>query len=125
MTAMPGLRFLALASSAALALAVLGCGGSEEPYYIPADHEIRPFAPPDEEELAAEEGAAEEAAELDDWGETGTEEPRPSAEPPAAAPAPAQPAPAKPAPAKPGKAARPATSAKPAEARTGSESRSQ
>jgi hypothetical protein len=118
---MSRLRFLAVASSAALALAVLGCGGSDEPYYIPADHEIRPFAPPDEEELAAEEGAAEEAAELDDWGESGTEEPRPSAEPPAAAPAAAQPA----APASPGKAAKPAKTAKPAEPKTGSESRSQ
>lgn len=63
---------LSLAVFGALALLV-GCGGSDEAYYIPTDHSIRPFAPPETEDLGGEDMEAEE----------------PAAEPaPAAAPAP-------------------------------------
>jgi hypothetical protein len=50
---------LSLAVFGAVALAQVGCGGSDEPYYIPTDHQVRPFAAPEAEELGDEE--AEEA----------------------------------------------------------------
>jgi len=115
------LRLFSVASLAALALAVLGCGGSDEKYYIPADTELRPFTPPEQDEL----GGDDEADGEGDWS---TEEPAAAGDAaPAAAPtAPAAVAPAAPAmpdkaarPSKAGKAARPE---KPAAAKPGPES---
>jgi hypothetical protein len=105
-------RLFSVAALAALALAA-GCGGSDEKYYIPADHQIRPFAEPEEDELAGDE---EEVLE-----DEGAAEPEaaPAAEPaaePAAAPAPAAVPEKKPA--KPGKKAGKAAKAKPASAKS-------
>lgn len=112
---MSRLRLFFIAPLAALALAGLGCGGSDEKYFIPADNELHPFTPPDEEELAG--GEAEAAAEDDDWsGDTPAAAPAAPAEPAAAAPPAAEPA----APAKPGKAAKPAKPAAPAKQGSGS-----
>lgn len=48
---------LSLAAFGAVALAQLGCGGSDETYYIPTDHQIRPFTAPEAEELGGDEDA--------------------------------------------------------------------
>jgi hypothetical protein len=107
---------LSFAALAALALAATGCGGSDEAYYIPADHQIRPFAEPEEDELTGEE---EEVLEDEEAAEPA--EAPPAAEPaaapePAAAAAPAA-APEK----KPGKSGkRGKAKAKPASAKSGS-----
>jgi len=103
---MPRFRLFLLA---ALALGLLGCGGSDEKYYIPADNELRPFAAPEEDELTGETEVEEPEEE-----ETAAE---PAAE--AASPAPA-PAAVEPAPGKPAKGAAPGKPAKPAKAGSGS-----
>jgi hypothetical protein len=55
--------------SFALALTVLcapviACGGSSKPYYIPASSPVKPFEPPEREDLLSEDD------DLDDWSET-------------------------------------------------------
>jgi hypothetical protein len=116
LTAMSRLRLFFIASLAGLTLAGSGCGGSDEKYLIPADSQLRPYTPPEEDELT---GEAEAAPEDEDWS---SDEPAGAAAPEAPA-APAETAPAAPAaepaavpakaakpgkPAKAGKAARPA-----------------
>jgi hypothetical protein len=107
LTAMSRLRLFFIASLAGLALAGPGCGGSDEKYLIPADSQLRPYTPPEEDELTG--GEAEAAPEDDDWS---SDEPAGAAAPAAPA-APAEAAPAAPA-AEP--AARPAKAAKPGKA---------
>ncbi len=128
---MSRLRLFFIAPLAALALAGPACGGSDEKYLIPADSQLRPFTPPEEEELTGSE--AEVAPEDDDWsGDEPAAAPGAPAAPAAAAPAaPAEPAapaaaakPGKPAkaakPGKAGKAAKPAKQAAPAKQDSGS-----
>lgn len=87
MAAMSQLRLSWAAAFAALAFVLLGCGGSDETYYIPADNQIRPFSPPD---TASGDAAGGDAAE-DDWGSTSDEGEAGSAAPaPAAAASPAE-----------------------------------
>lgn len=62
---MSRLRLFFIASLAGLALAGPGCGGSDEKYLIPADSQLRPYTPPEEDELTG--GEAEAAPEDDDW----------------------------------------------------------
>jgi hypothetical protein len=114
---MSRLRLFFIAPLAALALAGPGCGGSDEKYLIPADNQLHPFTPPEEEELNGAE--AEAAPDEDDWsGEAPAAAPDAPAAPAAAAPA-AEPAKAA-RPGKPGKAAKPATPAAPAKQGSGS-----
>ncbi len=115
MAAMSQLRLSWAAVCAALAFALLGCGGSDETYYIPADNQIRPFSPP---EAASADDAAGEAAEQDDWGSSSDEGEAGSAAPSAEAASPMEStnddAPAKGAvkPGKAGKSEKPAAAAK-------------
>jgi hypothetical protein len=113
---MSRLRLFFIASLAGLTLAG-GCGGSDEKYLIPADSQLRPYTPPDEDELTG--GEAEAAPEDDDWS---SDEPAGAAAPaapeaaetaPAVAPA-AEPAAVPARAAKPGKPAKPGKAAKPA-----------
>lgn len=99
------LRLLSVAAFASIAFA-FGCGGSDEKYYIPADHQIRPFAAPDTEELAGDEEMIDDAAEP---AEEPAVEPAPA---PAAAAAPAAAPAESAAPAKPAKAGKPASKSK-------------
>ena len=115
MTAMSRLRLFFIASLAGLALAGSGCGGSDEKYLIPADSQLRPYAPPEEDELTG--GEAEATPEDDDWS---SDDPAGAAAP-AAPEAPAETAPAaapaaEPAAAVPGKAAKPGKPGKPGKA---------
>ena len=71
MAAMSLLRLSWAAVCAALAFALLGCGGSDETYYIPADNEIRPFTAP--EAASADDEAGDGAAPDEDWGSTSDE----------------------------------------------------
>ena len=79
------LRLSWAAACAALAFALLGCGGSDETYYIPADNEIRPFTAP--EAASADDEAGDAAAPDEDWGsgsdegEAGSAAPAPAASP--------------------------------------------
>jgi hypothetical protein len=54
-------RSFALALSLLCAPAV-ACGGSSKPYYIPASSPVKPFEPPEREDLLADD-------DLDDWSE--------------------------------------------------------
>lgn len=88
MAAMSQLRLSWAAACAALAFALLGCGGSDETYYIPADNEIRPFAAP--EAASADDAAGDEAAPDDDWGSGSDEGEAGSAAPAVEAASPAE-----------------------------------
>jgi len=63
-------RMFSVAAFAAMSLGLLGCGGSDGTYYIPADNEIRPFTADtddvsgdaDSEELEDEGGEAAEGS---------------------------------------------------------------
>lgn len=68
MAAMSQLRLSWAAVCAALALALIGCGGSDETYYIPADNQIRPFTAP---EASDADDAASQGDE--DWGSSSDE----------------------------------------------------
>jgi hypothetical protein len=102
------LRLLSVAAFAAIAFA-FGCGGSDEKYYIPADHQIRPYAAPDTEELAGDDEMMDDAAEP---AEEPAVEPAPAPATPAAAAAPAAAPAESAAPAKPAKAGKPAKKSK-------------
>lgn len=47
---------------------VVACGGSSKPYYIPASSPVKPFEPPEREDLLAEDD------DLDDWSETASDD---------------------------------------------------
>src|SRR5688500_9102450 len=81
------LRLSWAAACAALAFALLGCGGSDETSYIPADNEIRPFAAP--EAASAHDEAGDAAAPDEDWGSSSDEGEAGSAAPAPAAASPA------------------------------------
>jgi hypothetical protein len=68
---MSQLRLSWAAVCAALAFALLGCGGSDETYYIPADTELRPFSAP--EAASADDAAGGEGGADEDWGSSSDE----------------------------------------------------
>jgi hypothetical protein len=82
---MSQLRLSWAAAFAALAFALLGCGGSDETYYIPADNEIRPFTAP---EAASADEAGDAATPDEDWGSSSDEGEADSAAPAAEAASP-------------------------------------
>jgi hypothetical protein len=83
------LRLFSIAILAALALSPVGCGGSGEKYYIPADHQIRPFTAPDPDEMAGDEDEEleEDANEAPEAAMPADEATPAAAAAPAAAPA--------------------------------------
>jgi len=95
---MAQLRLFSIAAIPLFGLLWIGCGGSDEKYYIPADNQIRPFVAPDAEELSGED---DEAGEVLEEGGGAAVAPEPAAPAPAAPAAAAEPV--KGAPAKPGK----------------------